>query len=375
MQKKKVIVSVINDLVTDQRVARTCSVLMECDYDVLLIGRVQKQSKPLESRIYECKRMKLLFESGILFYLFFNIRLFFVLLFTKADLLFANDLDTLLPNYLVSKLKRIPLIYDSHEIFCEVPELIAHPFKKRVWELIEKWIVPNLKHAITVNESIATYFFDKYKTPFIFVRNIPNYLPLATHKTRTELGLPDDKHIVILQGAGINVQRGAEELVAAFQFLNSDYLLLIIGSGDVIHQLKSDVVRLKISEKVIFIDKMSATDLRHYTINANIGITIDKDTNLNYHFSLPNKVFDYIHSGIPLVTSKLPEILTIVSKYNIGVTIDSHHPEHIANKISECIIGEEYSTYKKNTKKAALEYNWETEKQKLIKLFQAIHLG
>lgn len=375
LQKKKVIVSVINDLVTDQRVARTCSVLMECDYDVLLIGRVQKQSKPLESRIYECKRMKLLFESGILFYLFFNIRLFFVLLFTKADLLFANDLDTLLPNYLVSKLKRIPLIYDSHEIFCEVPELIAHPFKKRVWELIEKWIVPNLKHAITVNESIATYFFDKYKTPFIFVRNIPNYLPLATHKTRTELGLPDDKHIVILQGAGINVQRGAEELVAAFQFLNSDYLLLIIGSGDVIHQLKSDVVRLKISEKVIFIDKMSATDLRHYTINANIGITIDKDTNLNYHFSLPNKVFDYIHSGIPLVTSKLPEILTIVSKYNIGVTIDSHHPEHIANKISECIIGEEYSTYKKNTKKAALEYNWETEKQKLIKLFQAIHLG
>jgi hypothetical protein len=77
LQKKKVIVSVINDLVTDQRVARTCSALMECDYDVLLVGRVQKQSKPLESKLYECKRMRLLFESGISFYLFFNIRLFF----------------------------------------------------------------------------------------------------------------------------------------------------------------------------------------------------------------------------------------------------------------------------------------------------------
>lgn len=371
LQKNKVIVSVINDLVTDQRVARTCSVLMECDYDVLLVGRVQKQSKPLESRLYECKRMRLLFESGILFYLFFNIRLFFVLLFTKANLLFANDLDTLLPNYLVSKLKGIPLIYDSHEIFCEVPELITHPFKKRVWELLERWIVPNLKQAITVNESIANYFFKTYKTPFIFVRNIPNYLPLVKHKSRVELGLPINKHIVILQGAGINVQRGAEELVAAFQFLSSDYLLVIIGSGDVIQQLKSDVVKLNLSEKVIFFDKMNASDLRQYTINANLGITIDKDTNMNYHFSLPNKVFDYIHAGIPLLTSKLPEILNIVTTYQIGMTIDNHHPEHIAKKISECITSEHYSTFQQNTKNAALHYNWETEKQKLIKLLKA----
>jgi glycosyltransferase involved in cell wall biosynthesis len=373
LQKKKVIVSVINDLVTDQRVARTCTVLKECDYDVLLIGRVQKKSKPLEARLYDCKRMKLLFESGILFYLFFNIRLFFVLLFTKADVLFANDLDTLLPNYLVSKLKCIPLIYDSHEIFCEVPELIARPFKKRVWEFLEKWIVPKLKQAITVNESIATYFFEKYKTPFIFVRNIPNYAPLLTPKSRVELGLPTNKHIVILQGAGINVQRGAEELVASFQFLNSDYLLLIIGSGDVIQQLKSDVVKLNLSEQVIFFDKMSASDLRQYTINANLGITIDKDTNMNYHFSLPNKVFDYIHAGIPLLTSKLPEILNIVTTYQIGMTIDNHHPEHIAKKISQCITSEHYTTYQQNTKKAALDNNWETEKQKLIKLFKALH--
>ena len=373
MQKKKVIVSVINDLVTDQRVARTCSVLIECNYDVLLIGRVQKKSKPIEARLYDCKRMKLLFESGILFYLFFNIRLFFVLLFTKADVLFANDLDTLLPNYLVSKLKGIRLIYDSHEIFCEVPELIAHPFKKRVWESLEKWIVPKLKQAITVNESIATYFFEKYQTPFIFVRNIPNYAPLVTTKSRIELGLPNDKHIVILQGAGINVQRGAEELVASFQFLTSDYILLIIGSGDVIQQLKSDVVKLKLSEKVIFFDKMSASDLRQYTINANLGITIDKDTNMNYHFSLPNKVFDYIHAGIPLLTSKLPEILNLVTTYQIGISIDNHHPEHIANKINECITSEHYSTYRQNTKKAALDYNWETEKQKLMKLIQAIN--
>jgi glycosyltransferase involved in cell wall biosynthesis len=372
LQKKKVIVSVINDLVTDQRVARTCSVLMECNYEVLLVGRVQKNSKPLEIRLYRCKRMKLLFEQGVLFYLFFNIRLFFVLLFTKADVLLANDLDTLMPNYLVSKLKGIKLIYDSHEIFCEVPELVNNPSKKRIWELLEKWIVPKLKNTITVNESIANYFIEKYQTPFIFIRNIPNYTPLATYKTRNELGLPENKHIVILQGAGINVHRGAEELLEAFTYLDDSYVLLIIGGGDVIDQLKANTAKFKLTEKVIFIDKLSALELRQYTINADLGVTIDKDTNMNYHFSLPNKVFDYIHAGIPILASKLPEIKTIIDKYNIGIFIDTHKPDHIAKQISDFINSSKYSIYKNNTKQAANDNNWNTEKQKLFKLINAV---
>lgn len=372
MQKKKVIVSVINDLVTDQRVDRTCSVLLECNYDVLLIGRVQKNSKPLVNRLYNCKRMKLLFEQGVLFYLFFNIRLFFVLLFTKAHILVSNDLDTLLPNYLVSKLKGIKLIYDSHEIFCEVPELVNNPGKKRMWELLEKWIVPKLKYTITVNESIANYFTNRYKTPFIFIRNIPNYIPLKTHKTRSELGLPENKHIVILQGAGINLQRGAEELLEAFIFLDETYVLLIIGGGDVIEQLKLNAIKFNLNKKVIFIDKLSAFELRQYTLNANLGVTIDKDTNMNYHFSLPNKVFDYIHAGIPILASKLPEIKTIINKYNIGIFIDTHQPDHIAKQISDFINSPNYSVYKNNTKQAASENNWFSEKQKLFKLLNEV---
>lgn len=373
MQKKKVIVSVINDLVTDQRVARTCSVLLECNYDVLLVGRVKSDSKPLEQRAYQCKRMKLFFEQGVLFYAFFNLRLFFVLLFTKADLLFANDLDTLLPNYLVSKIKGIRLIYDSHEIFCEVPELQANPSKKRIWEKLEKWIVPQLKQSITVNESIANYFTSKYKTPFVFIRNIPNYQNVEIVKSREELNLPLNKHIVILQGAGINVQRGAEELVEAFQFLDDSFVLLIIGGGDVIEHLKQNVNNFKIINKVIFIDKIPASELRQYTMNANLGVTIDKDSNMNYHFSLPNKVFDYMHAGIPILASKLPEIENIINKYKIGIFIDAHNPQHIANKINEIINDPDYPNYKTNTKLASLENNWLNEKQKLIKLINDPH--
>lgn len=366
LQKKKVIVSVINDLVTDQRVARSCSVLKELNYDVLLVGRKKRDSQPLPKRDYDCKRMKLLFEQGPQFYFFFNLRLFFVLLFHKADLLWANDLDTLWPNYLVSKLKGIPIVYDSHEIFCEVPELQNNPTKKKIWEWLESTIVPKLKYCLTVNQSIANYFTEKYKVPFISLRNIPNYAKLESVKTRTELNLPVEKKVVILQGAGINVQRGAEELVEAFRYLSNEYLLLIIGSGDVIHLLKENAVKFELNDKVKFIDKIPATELRHYTCNANIGVTIDKDTNLNYHFSLPNKVFDYLHAGIPILATRLPEIETIIKKYQVGAFIESHDPKHIAQCMESIFNNRNYENFKQNTLRAAQENNWETEKQILI---------
>lgn len=121
----------INDLVTDNRVHKICTTLEECGYEVRLIGRKLPGSLPLPAWSFGAERMSLLFKTGPLFYLFFNLRLFFRLLFKKADLLYANDLDTLLPNYLVAGIKNIPLIYDSHELFCEVPELQHSALKKK----------------------------------------------------------------------------------------------------------------------------------------------------------------------------------------------------------------------------------------------------
>lgn len=372
MKKKKVIVSVINDLVTDQRVARSCSVLKELNYDVLLVGREKKDSQPLLPRDYECKRMKLVFEQGPQFYFFFNLRLLFVLLFRKADMLWSNDLDTLWPNYIVSKLKGIPLVYDSHEIFCEVPELQNNPAKKKIWERLESRIVPKLQYCVTVNQSIADYFNNKYHVLFMALRNIPNYTKDTVFKNRAELHLPQDKKIIILQGAGINVQRGAEELVEAFQYLDTTYLLLIIGSGDVIQILKEKALQSDLKNKVQFVDKIPAAELRHYTANADLGVTIDKDTNLNYHFSLPNKVFDYMHAGIPILATRLPEIENIVKKYQVGTFIENHDPKHIADTIRTFLNSSDYLKFKKNTEKAANENNWDTEKLKLINLIHEV---
>lgn len=316
--------------------------------------------------------MFLLFEKGPLFYASFQFRLFMFLFFRKADVLVANDLDTLLPNYLISKLKGAHLVYDSHEIFCEVPELQGSPFKKGVWKRIERWIFPKLKHVFTVNDSIAKLYSEEYKVEMNVLRNIPSMKGKEGEGTlsRKELGLPADKKIIVLQGAGINVDRGAEEAVQAMQYVENA-VLLIIGSGDVIDTLKQMKEDLKLSRKVEFIGKVPFERLMSYTRHADLGLTLDKDSNINYRYSLPNKLFDYIHAGVPVLASNLVEIKNIIDKYEIGTCIENHEPKHIAQKMNEALNdASKLDVWKKNTKIAAAELNWETEEQQLVSVYK-----
>ena len=153
-KKRKIIVSVTNDLTYDQRVGKVCMSLHNQGYEICLVGRLLKDSAQID-RPYSVKRFKLLFNQGFLFYAFFNLRLFIFLLFSKGDIYHANDLDTLLANWLASKIKKKKLVYDTHEYFTGVPEIQDRPSVKKVWEAIEKKIFPTLKHVFTVNSSIA----------------------------------------------------------------------------------------------------------------------------------------------------------------------------------------------------------------------------
>lgn len=371
MRAKKAIVSVINDLSTDQRVHKVCTTLLKMGFEVLLVGRKQRKSLPLNTRAYQTKRMFLLFEKGPLFYLEYQFRLFVLLLFKKSDVLVSNDLDTLLPNYMISKIKSKHLVYDTHELFCEVPELKNSPTKRKMWKKIERFIFPKLKNVFTVNNSIAKIYSDEYRVKINVVRNVPllsNKTNFNT-QTRLNLGMPTDKKVIILQGAGINMDRGAEEAVEAMQYVNNA-ILYIVGSGDVIAILKEMVVKYNLNEKVIFTGKVSFENLIQYTVNADLGLTLDKDTNINYKYSLPNKLFDYIHAGVPVLASDLIEIKNIITEYKVGDIIPSHKPNDIANKINEIFKDEErLNFWKKNTKIAAEKLNWETEEKKLLQVY------
>lgn len=369
--QKTAIVIVSNDLSTDQRVHKTCLTLQKCGYWVVELGRLLPESLPLE-RPYFVLRKKLHFRSGPLFYAELNIRFFFYLLSANVDLIFANDLDTLPAAFLAAKIRNKKLIYDTHEYFTETPEITRRPIIKAIWRFIENNTFPYLDNIITVNESIAKLYASQFNKKIHVSRNIPvTYTPNVL-KTRKELDLPENKRILILQGTGINIERGAEEAVLAMQYIENA-VLLIIGSGDVFPTLKVMVEKYKLQDKVIFKSKMSFNELRQYTLNSDLGLAIDKDSNLNYRFSLPNKLFDFIHSGIPTLSSGLIELKQIIDKYDIGYYIQNHDPKHIAEVINGVFSNEaRYNTTKKNTIIAKEELCWEKEEKVLNSLIEKL---
>ena len=367
---KKVIVSVINDLVTDQRVHKVCMSLVSMGFEPVLVGRVLPNSLPMDERPYKTHRMRLIFKKGFFFYSEFNKRLFFYLLFHKAKLLVSNDLDTLLPNYLIHKIKGIPIVYDSHEYFTEVPELVNRPRTQAVWKRIESWMFPKLEDIFTVNDSIAELFEKDYGIRPRVVRNIPVKGKKVKPATRKELGLSGEKKILILQGSGINIQRGSEEMVEAMKYIN-DAVLLIVGGGDVINTLKEMAKSPELNGKIVFKPKQSYQKLMQYTANADLGLTLDKDTNLNYRFSLPNKLFDYIHAGIPILASPLPEIKKVIEEYDIGAFIPSHKPKEIAGKVNQILADQALMhKWKKNLNFAAANLTWQNEEKELREVYK-----
>ncbi len=374
MLKKRIIMSVSNDLTHDQRVAKVCDSLVSAGCEIILLGR-KRNNDAVASQVGVTKiRFALLFNKGPLFYGELNFRLFLFLLFNKCDVLHANDLDTLLPNYLISKWKNIPLVYDSHELFTEVPELLKSPVKKGIWNFIEKKIFPKLKHVMTVNHSIANIFMQKYKVDVKVLRNVPKASSILLNKEecRKALNLPLDKDILILQGAGINMDRGAEELMMAMRHLR-ETLLLIVGSGDVLPLLKQMVQAFELEQSVIFVPRLPYNEMMKYTTCADLGLSLDKNTSLNYQFSLPNKLFDYLRAGLPVLVSDLPELKKIVTEYAVGEIAESLQPLALTTKIKDLLKNKSLlEGYAGNAIKTANELTWEKEQAVLLEMYSKL---
>ena len=365
---KKILVLVSNDLATDQRVHRICSTIYKDNFRLELWGRERSNSLSLPMWPWKARRFNMIFETGPLFYISLTLTFIFRLLFKRFDIIYANDLDTLLPAYLVSKLRNKVLIYDTHEYFTGVPELVQRPRIRAIWKKIESFIFPKLNHVFTVNQSIADLYFKEYRVMPLVMRNIPMNENLLLHKSRLDLGLPSNKFLILLQGNGINIQRGAEEAVEMMKFiLNS--CLVIVGSGDVIPLLKNTVEQEKLQEKVLFFPRMPYTELAQYTLNCDLGLSLDKPTNINYQLSLPNKLFDYIRAEIPVLASNLVEVRKIVENYNIGEIAENHQPEYLAQKVNELMNNKILlETFKTNCQKAKHHLTWENESQVLLNL-------
>ena len=358
--RKRIIISVTSDLATDQRVLKTADSCHKNGYDVLLVGRKMKKSLPVNTS-FAVKRFRLLFNRSALFYAEYNIRLFFLLLFSRADILLSNDTDTLPANYFASRIRRKKLVFDAHELFPEVPELTNRPKVKRIWEKIENRIFPKLKHSYTVCRSIADYYNLKYGINMQVVRNVPYYREFS----KTGILSYSGKKIILYQGA-LNIGRGLEWIINAMPLIENA-VFVIIGDGDIRHQLEKQAENLNLSEKVVFLGKISGDELYKYTSDADIGLCLLDNRGLSYYFSLPNRIFDYIQARVPVLASDFPEISKIVTHYNTGKLIDNYAPEYLAETISEML---ENPIDTQHFDKISKELCWENEEKILLRIIE-----
>lgn len=359
----KVLVSAFSNLYTDQRIEKVCETLYKSGYEIELIGNDWGGEGKME-RPYSFKLIKQHSKSLKMAYPEFNWKLYLELK-RKADkntILLANDLDALLPNVLISKKLNIPLVFDSHEIFTEMPAIQGR-FTQKIWRFLERKLVPNINYMMTESFGYAEWFNAKYGVNPIVVRNIPRQI---TEK----IIIPNNNPKILLYQGVINQSRGIAQAILATHFLEN-IIFKIAGDGPKRIEYEALVKREKLEHKVEFLGKLIPTELRKLTKTADVALSIEENGGVSYLYSLPNKVSDCIQARVPLVLINFPEMMRIYNQFKVGEVVENHDPKNLAEKIKTVIEnGREF--YQPELEKAAKELCWENEEPKILQLFQKV---
>lgn len=359
-QEKHIICTVTTDLTYDQRMIRICTSLTEAGFKVTLVGRKLKSSVELQTKSFQQKRISVHFEKGKLFYAEYNIRLFLYLLGKKMDCICAIDLDTILPCLFISKIKNVKKVYDAHELFCEMKEIVLRPAIYNMWKKIERFSVPKFKEGYTVNEPIAAEFKKMYGVNYAVIRNIA--------VLRSEEQLPVQEKFILYQGA-VNEGRSFETLIPSMQWV--DCKLVICGDGNFMEQAQKLVSQYGLNNKVEFKGKISPDNLRVITRQAYIGITLFENKGLSNYYSLANRFFDYLHAGIPQLCVNFPVYKSINDQYPIAVLINDIGAKNIALELNNLLQNKVlYTSLQQNCVKAREVFNWQIEGKKLVQFYK-----
>jgi glycosyltransferase involved in cell wall biosynthesis len=353
---KHIYFCVTNDLRFDQRMGRICQSLSASGYEVTLVGRKLSSGtilpgKPYHQVILECHARK-----GRWMYLEYNIRLFFFLLKSRPDLITAIDLDTILPCYLISIIRKIPRAYDAHELFTEMKEVITRPAIHKAWLTIEKWMVPRFPRGYTVSQSIADEFEKRYGVQYGVIMNTP----VLQARREKKSGV---KSYLLYQGA-VNEGRGLEWLIPAMNDVNAE--LWICGEGNFSDSCRQLIKDHSLTHKVLVKGMLSPEELLEVSADAYAGINLVEPLGLNQLYSLANKFFDYIHAGIPQLTMDFPEYRRINEQYEVAILIKTLTPQIIAGALNNLLQNEVlHHRLLTNCHAAAFAFNWQNEENKL----------
>jgi hypothetical protein len=374
---------VTTDLNYDQRMQRVCSSLAKAGYNIQLVGWQRKGSLPLSVQPYAQYRLRGWFQRGKLFYLEYTIRLFWYLLRRQADVWCCVDLDTAIPLWVRSIIGSQLFVYDAHELFPEVPEVVGRPRVQRVWQWVEDFIVPRTQLRYTVGPALARLFEQRHAGhPFAVVRNMPQRQQSGEEPlggiwqppggaARQELPTP----VLLYQGV-LNVGRGLAQLLEAMPLVPAR--LVICGEGDCSAALRrqAEDLGLLATGQVEFRGYVLPTELRQLTAQATVGIMLLENMGLSYYYSLANKFFDYVQAGVPQLCIDFPEYRALNAQHEVAALVPDLEPATLVAGLARLLPGGQPGAYHQqlaeNCRRARREWNWQVEEKVLVGLYQQL---
>ena len=392
-----VCMAVLNDITHDSRVLREGNALVSAGFKVSIVGLQSDTSPKNEELIGDLNiyRVKKFTNNNIFQYSYRDIIKYYSPLFTygtqnaknlykklfsiPADIYQANDLDTLLCVFKAAKKKNIPFIYDVHELSTETANQskfnsLGQWLYKKYYSYIEKRYIRKAKAVMTVNESIADELVLRYtiKKPLILLNVPPLQKSYSKENWKKIFNLPVDSKIILYQG-NLGMSRGIFQLIDAVPLLPINYYLIFLGYGNMFNQAQRKVNELKLTSRIKFHPPVSQSDLVSFTAAADVGVAFIEQMNLSKKFALPNKLFEYMMAGLPIVCTDLPEMKKVITECKNGNFVINLKPESIALAIKKIIESDEYDSMRKNSLKfAATKYNWQSASSEFVGLYNSI---
>lgn len=368
--KKKVLITFLGNIDYDTRCYNLFNTLSNEGYDVDFVG-----FDWLTENFTTVKGKKTVYKLSkkpipLFFYLKFYFLLKLKIFRSKFDIIFAEDLYCLPVCVILGKIKGAKVIYDCRELFGFLAGLKDKKLVQKFWSFVERLFITKADLVLTTGEMDSEFIRNQYKIKNdLVIRNLPLYKksdsPVDYYSL---LNLNSSKKVLLYQGVVLH-GRG---LKMVFEFLKTtdEFVLVVIGGGEMLDYYKSLAKQMSLSEKVYFIGKMPQEKLIDYTAGAFVGLSLIENVSLSYYYALPNKLFEYIMAEIPVIVTDLPQMKKIINEYKVGFVIrenDTAELGNILNKLKDD--SEFYRQLKSNCKLTSETLNWEVEiKQLLLKL-------
>lgn len=408
----RVLVVVWNDFTNDKRVNNICNSLAQNGYDVTLLATKQHKGLPtfaknvfkliripmfsslyskresisssIESQLSKIpkrrffdklKRSRLrLYFTSFLNWFGFNLGVLCKGLLIRPKVIYANDLDTLTVSYILSKLLKTKLIFDSHELWLFGAKYInSSKFRKEMWKIIHKLLIIRVDEVIVTTSSRANYLIENSRLNKVnVIKNCPNYDPVTNSDYfRNEFRICNDIPILVYQGSLIR-KRGIFTIVDIAERIN-EIAVVFMGMGNDKCELLEYIKKKKVMDRVFIRNPVHVNDVVKFVSSADIGLQIFKYT-MNHYTVISNKLFECIMAGIAVIASDFPEIRKVVSENEIGILVDPENEKQIEEAIRKLVTDRELlKKFKANSVANRHKYTWEIEEKKLLRIFENLN--